>query len=235
MLHAAAAAAATITTVPLSGFYNESWQPATLSLNGGPPPVLTVSQTAAGWGWNTSYYIDTTSNNPAVLAALTDGAANPGSTIRFSGRFSQSLLTPGAEAITFLGLNIFNQGSLGSSGSEFVQSYNLAGLGSTSFPIGGGTADVPFTFEMPIVAYTGTATPDNGTGNFYVNPVTTFMKFGIGTNSDGGGTVGYFVDEVSVSVVPEPGSLPLLAVGGAAICCMVRRRLRSMSGEGLRG
>jgi hypothetical protein len=213
-------AADTITQVPLGGFEAETWQPATLSLNAGPPPVLTVSQTTAGWGWNTSFYMDGNSNT-AVLNALVAGANNPGSKLRVAGRFSQALLTSGTGTITFLGLNVFNQGNLP---GEFVQSYNLAFLGSTSFPIGAGEADVPFTFEMPIVSYTGTANPAEGTGNFYVNPATNWMKFGIGSNSDGGGTVGYYLDEVTVSVVPEPGALALVSVGGAVVSLFCARR-----------
>jgi len=218
------ASAQTVTNVPLNGFVAESWMRATASYGAGPPAVLTVSQTSSGYRWNVGFYTDGGSN-PEVFNALVAGANNPGSFIRFEGRFSQSLMQ--GPNPTFLGINTFCQTFSPSwGGDNFPQNFNMAILGSDQFPIGGGLVDVPFSFDLPIEAFTSTTTkPASGTGKYFINPASTGAKFGLGTNSDNGALPGFYLDSVSISVVPEPSTW-LMAVGGLGCAAWGACRLR---------
>ena len=215
-LLAAPASAQQVTPVPASALTVESWM-TNGSVTVQSPTSALVGQAASGFHWDVSFFVNS-SNNPDVYNAIKSAATNGGS-LDYTIRFDPSLIVvPGAQP-TFIGVNTFYQ--TGDVANNFIQNYNVPILGSADFPV---TTEQTLPVSFPIGAWSDPTVPGNGTGTAWFNPDGGWFKVGFGLNFDNASSVGFYLDNVAVTAVPEPGSLGLLAAGAGLVAAAGRRR-----------
>ena len=220
-LLAAPASAQQVTPVPASALTVESW------MNNGSvtvqsPTSALVVQAASGFKWDVSFFVNST-NNPDVYNAIKSAATNGGS-LDYTIRFDPSLIVVPGPQPTFIGVNTFYQ--TGDVASNFIQNYNVPILGSADFPV---TTQQTLPVSLPIGAWSDPTVPGNGTGTAYFNPDGGWFKVGFGLNFDNASSVGFYLDNVAVTAVPEPGSLGLLAAGAGLVAAAAGRRRQAGS------
>jgi hypothetical protein len=217
-LLAAPALAQQVTPVPSSALTVENWM-SSGSVTVQSPTSALVGQSTAGFRWDVSFFVDS-SNNPDVYNAI-KAAANNGGSLDYTIRFDPSLIVvPGAQP-TFIGVNTFYQTD--DAVSNFIQNYNIPILGSADFPV---TTEQSLPVSIPIGAWTTPTVPANGTGTAWFEPNGGWYKVGFGLNFDNASSVGFYLDSIQVTAVPEPGSFALIAAGAGLMAGVANRRRR---------
>lgn len=206
-----------VTPVPSSALAVESWM-TNGSVTVQSPTSALVGQAASDFNWDVSFFVNS-GNNPDVYNAI-KAAANNGGSLDYKIRFDPNLIVvPGVQP-TFIGVNTFYQ--TGDVASNFIQNYNLPILGSADFPV---TTQQTLPMSIPIGAWSDPTVPGNGTGTAWFNPDGGWFKVGFGLNFNNASSVGFYLEDVAVTAVPEPGSLSLMAAGAGLAAVARRRRL----------
>jgi hypothetical protein len=210
----------TVTPVPSSALSVESWMTAG-SLAVQSPTSALVGQSSSGFRWDVSYFVNS-GTEPSVYNAIKDAAANGGS-LNYRIRFDPSLITATTQP-TFIGVNSFYQ--TGDVANNFIQNYNTPVLGSDAFPL---TGERLFDISLPIQPWTTPTVPGNGTGNAWFEPSGGWFKVGFGLNFDNATSVGFYLDNMSITAVPEPSSLAGVGLMATAAATAALRRRRKFS------
>lgn len=217
--------AQTTTPVPSSALAVESWMTAG-SLTVVSPTSALVGQSVADYRWDVSFFVNS-GTNPAVYNAIKSAATNGGS-LNYTIRFDPSLIVVPGSQPTFIGVNSFYQ--TGDVANNFVQNYNTPILGSADFPL---TSERTFNVSLPIQGWTTPTVPGNGTGTAWFEPSGGWYKVGFGLNFNNASSAGFYLENMSITAVPEPSGLALagtaaMAAGAASFRKRTRRPLRSV-------
>jgi hypothetical protein len=165
----------------------------------------TAADLVTNGGFETGDFTGWTLSGNTAFTGVTTGNAHGGQWAAFSGpdgslgELSQSIATMPGMTYT---LTYFLQ-SDGQSPNEFRATFGDRTVDLTDLPAFG------YTRETLTVTATGTSTP-----------------LGFAFRNDDGV---FFLDDVSVTAVPEPGTLSLSAIGGAALFFWALRRGRTIA------
>ena len=190
----------------------------------------------------------------AVAAAMVLSAGAHASTVVFSDNFNADgqgvdvtptgwSLSPGTDDVDVIGTGFFDElpgngnyidldGSNGSSGGPGTLSTTFAAVAGVSytatFDLGGnqrdGSSDT-VTVWLGGSSVTETLTPTQGFTSFSVTTTAaTSGPLTLSFEDSRSGNVGALLDNVSVTSVPEPGSMSLMLAGIAALGFAARRR-----------
>jgi hypothetical protein len=152
-------------------------------------------------GFETADLTGWTQSGNAEFTGVSFGNAHTGDWALFSGPFES--------------LGFISQHAHTTPGVTYVLTYFLQSDGSTpnEFQARLGTNTVDFK-NLPEFDYT------EGSVTFTATDTNTLVRFGF--RNDNGA---FFLDDVSLKAVPEPGTLCLFAIGGAGLLFRVRRRM----------
>jgi len=212
--------AQTVTPIPSSSLAVESWMTAgSLAVQSSTSAL--VGQSTSGFQWDVCFFVNSTPE-PSVYYAIKNAAIN-GGTLNYSIRFDPSLIVATTQP-TFIGVNSFYQ--TGDVADNFVQNYNTPILGSDAFPL---TSPRLFDISLPIESWTTPTVPGNGTGKAWFEPSGGWFKVGFGLNFNNATSVGFYLDNMSVTAVPEPSSMSFLGLAATAVgAAAIRRWKRSV-------
>ena len=145
------------------------------------------------------------------LAAMNAAAANPSvSTISYDWYVD----TSGGGYGTYLQLGTYLNSGSGAYSQDFPNTGKDVDIGGVDLASGGifsGTINETLTQKYGSPLNAG-------------HVAQTFQRLGLIMNGDGAGTTTVYFDNITITAVPEPGSLALVGLGAAAMWMMSRRR-----------
>lgn len=157
---------------------------------------------------NSTFLITNDSNSGSFAAEVFNNDVASGAVIK-QANLGIGQVSPGEEVTISFAFK--GEGALG--GVVFAEFFSeIDGGGVSSSEILGG-APLPLSSSYQTLSFTTFAGPDVSGG------IT--LQFAVVTGADPGSTSLLFVDDVSVQIVPAPGALAMLGLGGLAA---VRRR-----------